>query len=92
MAENVISVRVSDELRDRLDSLASATQRPRSFLAQEAIAEYLDRHAWQVAAIDEAVASADSGRVVGHDAVAEWLESWGSEAELDAPRVKAGER
>ena len=92
MAQNVISIRVSDDLRDRLDSLASATRRPRSFLAQEAIAEYLDRHAWQVAAIDEAVAAADSGRVVEHNAVAEWLESWGSESELAAPRAKARER
>ncbi|MBB3977312.1 putative transcriptional regulator [Rhizobium azooxidifex] len=85
MSQNVISLRVSDEMKDRLDQLAAATRRPRSFLAQEALAEYLDRHGWQVAAIDEAVEAAGDGQFASHEAVADWLSSWGTENEKQPP-------
>ena len=41
-ASPTISLRLSDEVRERLDSLAARTRRSRSFLMQEALARYLD--------------------------------------------------
>ncbi len=41
---------------------------------------------WQIEAIRAGIADADAGRVVDHHAVAAWLESWGTENELPAPR------
>lgn len=51
----VISVRLSDELASRLDQLADALDRPRSWLIEQAIARYIDEEAWQAAAIAEAL-------------------------------------
>jgi predicted transcriptional regulator len=51
----VTSIRLSDELISRLDQLADALDRPRSWLIEQAVARYLDEEAWQVAAITEAL-------------------------------------
>ncbi len=87
MPQNVISLRVAEVTKDRLDRLVRSTKRSRSFLAAEALDEYLERHQWQVDAIDEAVIEADKGTFVSHNAVTNWLESWGSEDELLAPEA-----
>ena len=39
-----------------------------------------------IEAILRGIADADAGRVVDHESVAEWLESWGTENELPPPR------
>ncbi|MDX3929307.1 MAG: ribbon-helix-helix domain-containing protein [Shinella sp.] len=39
MSQNVISIRIPDDMKDRLDRLSQSTRRTRSFLAQEALAE-----------------------------------------------------
>ncbi len=56
------SVRLSDELTERLDRLAAAVDRPRSWLIEQAVSRYLDEEAWQVAAIAEALAEYRSGQ------------------------------
>ena len=54
-----ISIRVPAHMRQRLERLAEATGRSKSYLATEALREYLHREAWQVAAIKKGVAAAD---------------------------------
>jgi RHH-type transcriptional regulator, rel operon repressor / antitoxin RelB len=56
-----MTLRISKELKDRLEQLAASTQRSKSYLAAEAIAEYVELNAWQVEAIGRAVAKADAG-------------------------------
>jgi RHH-type transcriptional regulator, rel operon repressor / antitoxin RelB len=85
MSQNVISLRLPDAMKDRLDRLAGSTKRSRSFLATEALTEYLERHEWQIAAIDQAVLVADKGVFTSHEAVTDWLSSWGTASELKAP-------
>ena len=85
MSQNVISLRISDSTKSQLDQLAGSTKRSRSFLAAEALDEYLARNIWQVAAIDEAVLEADKGVFVSNEAVTKWLQSWGTKNELPAP-------
>lgn len=87
MSQNVISLRIPDGTRDRLDRLSVSTKRSRSFLAAEALDEYLERHEWQIGAIDEAVLEADKGVFTSHEAVSDWLNSWGSEGELSSPKA-----
>lgn len=86
MPQNVISLRIPDKIKDRLDRLAGSTKRSRSFLASEALNEYLERHEWQIAAINDAVKEADKGVFVSQEAVSDWLTSWGTENELPAPK------
>ena len=81
----LISVRVSKETADRLAALAEATERSKSYLAAQAIEEYLEAQGWQIKAIEEGMKDVEEGRVVGHDRVKEWLQSWGTEHEKEMP-------
>jgi predicted transcriptional regulator len=65
-----MTVRLSQELKDKLERLAESTKRSKSYLAAEAIAEYVDLNAWQVEEIRKAVEKADAGGpfVAGEDA------------------------
>jgi RHH-type transcriptional regulator, rel operon repressor / antitoxin RelB len=48
-----LSIRISPEIRAQLDQLSDATGRTKSFLASEAIENYLANQAWQVKAIKD---------------------------------------
>jgi RHH-type transcriptional regulator, rel operon repressor / antitoxin RelB len=62
MAESTtLTVRLSTELKDKLDRLAESTRRSKSYLAAEAITEYVDANAWQIEEIRKAVQKADAG-------------------------------
>ncbi len=56
-----MTVRLSNQLKDKLERLAESTKRSKSYLAAEAIAEYVEANAWQVEAIRAAVEKADAG-------------------------------
>lgn len=86
MPSATFTVRVDTAAKKRLEKLAKSTGRSRSFLAAEAITEYLDVNEWQVAGIKEAIASIDRGEGVAHEQVKEWVASWGTDRELPKPR------
>ena len=85
MASSTFTVRVNSTAKKRLEKLAKSTGRSRSFLAAEAIEEYLKINEWQVAGIKEAIASADRGEGVSHDEVKKWVDSWGGARERPIP-------
>jgi len=45
MTTAILTLRVPEEIKEKLDKLAQATHRSKSFLAEEAIARYLDLEA-----------------------------------------------
>ena len=55
----VVTVRLEPELRERLDRLAKAQRRSRSYVATEAIREYLKVNEWQILETRKALAEAD---------------------------------
>ncbi len=59
MSTTTLTVRVDPDVAERLDRLARTTKRSRSFLAAEAIEEYLAVQEWQVEAIQAGMAEAD---------------------------------
>ncbi len=61
MATAVLALRVPEEIKTKLDRLAQATHRSRSYLAEEAIARYIDLEAWQIGEIELAIQEADRG-------------------------------
>jgi predicted transcriptional regulator len=85
-----LSIRIPDEIGVQLEQLAESTGRTRSFLALDALQRYLSQEEWQVQAIRSAVEKADNGtaKYASHDAVDQWLSSWGSNEERDAPECK----
>jgi RHH-type transcriptional regulator, rel operon repressor / antitoxin RelB len=72
-------------VRRALTRLARSTDRSRSFLAAEAISEYLNVNEWQVAGIKRAIASLDRGEGVSNAVVKDWVASWRSNDEKPTP-------
>ena len=58
--QDTVTIRVDAETKQRLDQLAKATERTRSYLAVEAIRQYLELNEWQIREIQQAVAEADA--------------------------------
>ncbi|MFH0298401.1 CopG family ribbon-helix-helix protein [Bradyrhizobium sp. 31Argb] len=86
MASTTFTVRVDFAAKKRLEKLAKSTGRSRSFLAAEAINEYLDVNEWQIAGVKRAIASLDRGEGISHDEVKDWVTSWGSGKEKPFPK------
>jgi predicted transcriptional regulator len=86
MTSTTFTVRVDSNVKKRLERLAESTGRSRSYLAAEAITEYLDVNEWQVAGIKRAVTSLDRGEGIPHQQVKHWVESWGGENERPPPK------
>jgi predicted transcriptional regulator len=86
MASTTFTVRVDPTVKQRLEKLAKNTGRTRSYLAAEAITEYLDVNEWQVAGIKQAIASLDRGEGIAHQDVKDWVASSGAKSERPAPK------
>jgi RHH-type transcriptional regulator, rel operon repressor / antitoxin RelB len=86
MPSTTFTVRVEPEVKKRLEKLAKSTGRTRSFLAAEALNEYLDLNEWQVAGIKRAIASLDRGESVSHREVKNWISSWDRKRERPVPK------
>jgi len=82
-----ITIRVDRSVKERLEAVAQRTKRSKSFIAGEAIEEYLAVQEWQDARIQEALASVERGEVIAHDDIVEWVKSWGTDNELPMPKV-----
>ncbi len=80
-----LSLRIDEETRQRLEALAKRSRRSKSFLAAEAIASYVEAESWQLDEIAAGVDDLEQGRAVEHEAVAEWLRSWGGPDEREPP-------
>jgi predicted transcriptional regulator len=66
---STLTVRLSNETKDRLAILAGRTKRTRNFLAAEAITAYVERELAIVEAIERGRADVWAGRVTPHDEV-----------------------
>jgi len=75
--EKTISFRASADKIDALDSLAAAQDRPRSYLINEAIANYIQMHAYQDALVRKGLEEMRKGRVVSHQEVVSRLKRAG---------------
>lgn len=75
-----MTVRLSPDIKERLDALAGATQRTRSFLAAEAIREYVEVNEWQLREIQQALVEADANDFATDDEVRQLAGKWGVHA------------
>jgi RHH-type rel operon transcriptional repressor/antitoxin RelB len=86
MSSSVLSVRLNPKTKAKLEALAKASRRSRSFLAAEAIENYVESEAWQLAEIEAGIDDLNSGRSVEHGEIRAWLESWDQKKERKSPR------
>ena len=84
----VLSVRVSNTTKKRLAKIAETMQRSQSYVAAEAIEEYLAIQEWQIAGVKQALASLERGEGVSHEDVKRWANSLGTEEEIPKPKTR----
>ena len=71
-----MTIRLDDNLKEQLDQLAASTQRSKSFLAAEAIREYIELNEWQIKEIQQAINEADQGQFASESEVEQTFEKW----------------
>jgi RHH-type transcriptional regulator, rel operon repressor / antitoxin RelB len=66
----VLTFRVPVDVKQQLDALAESTQRSKSWLAGEALKQYLDLESWQIGEIRQALQEADAGDFASDEEIA----------------------
>ena len=86
------SIKLDDSLKERIQNLAEARQRSSHWIMREAIAQYVEREEKREALRQETLKAWQEFQETGMHATAEevdqWLTSWGSDAELPAPKCR----
>ena len=75
-----MSMRLPTELAAQLGALAEATGRTKSFLATQAIQDFVEREAWQIAEIKQALLEADAGDFATDEEMTALNAKWGYRA------------
>ena len=86
MAKTSIRFRLDSELGDKLSTVAARLDRPKSWVVEHALKEFIELQLWQFVAIEEGLRDADAGRVVPHEDVVAWVESCGHPDERPMPQ------
>jgi RHH-type rel operon transcriptional repressor/antitoxin RelB len=73
---STMSMRLPDELSEQLNALARATGRSKSFLAAQAIRDFIEREAWQIAEISAAINQADAGDFASEQEISSISDKW----------------
>jgi predicted transcriptional regulator len=77
---STITARLDSDTRARLEKLAAATSRSRSWVVAEAVKQYVAEQSWQVEAIKEGIRQADAGNFASDDEIKEAFGRWGVNA------------
>ncbi len=83
MTANVVSVRLSDSEKQRLDELAQSTGGSRSALVAEAVRGYLDMNQYQTELIEQRLSLADWGAFASRERVKAAFSRWGVDVDAD---------
>ena len=59
-----MTVRVEPRMREKLDRIAEALDRDRTYVVNQALDAYVDVHQWQIAHIRQGLRQADAGNFV----------------------------
>lgn len=73
---SVLTLRLDPKLKKKLDRLSIAMSRSRSFVAAEAIKEYIELNDWQIAEVRKALVEADHGDFASDRDVNRTVRKW----------------
>jgi RHH-type rel operon transcriptional repressor/antitoxin RelB len=76
-----MTIRLESAVKKRLARLSAATNRSKSFLAAEAIREYISTNEWQIQEIHAAIAEADAGDFASDVDVKMLTDKWDGRAD-----------
>lgn len=75
-----MTIRLDAELKEQLERLAAATQRSKSFLAAEALREFVALNEWQINELQRALKEADAGDFASENDIRKTFSKWGVDA------------
>ncbi len=78
---STMTVRLDRDIKTRLEQLARATQQSKSFLAAEAIRDYVELNEWQIAETESAIQEAECGDFASDSEVADVFRRRGADAD-----------
>lgn len=88
-AARPVTIKIDEDIKARVKSLADIRQRTSHWLMREAIIQYVDREEKREAFRQDTLKAWEEYRATGLHATAEevdrWLTSWGADNELPAP-------
>ena len=71
-----MTIRLDHKLKQQLDQLAKATSRSKSFLAVEALRDFVEINQWQIQEISDAIKEADDGDFASEAEVSKTFSKW----------------
>ena len=77
-----MTIRLEPELKKRLDKLASTTRRSKSYLASEAVREFIELNEWQIQELKSSIKEADTGDFADDKEVEALFKEWGAKGWL----------
>lgn len=83
------SVRMPDDLLQRLEATAERLRRSKGWLINDAVRQYLEREEERLQRFEDtraALAELEAGELVDGDEVLAWLDGWGTDLEREPPR------
>jgi predicted transcriptional regulator len=86
MTNVAFSMRIDADTNKRLKYEADNMNRSETYFASMAIGKELNAREFKRAAIDAALAQAEQGDFISSEAMGAWVDSWGSDRELTAPK------
>jgi len=75
-----MTIRLEGELKQRLERLADATRRSKSFIAAEAIRDYVELNEWQIQELQSAIKEADAEEFASDREIQEFVRKWSADA------------
>ncbi|WP_292004696.1 ribbon-helix-helix protein, CopG family [Chlorobium sp.] len=81
-----VSFKMPATMKMRVDRLAEATRRSRSFVIEEAIEHYLTMNEWQVQSINAGLSDLDKGRTVSQEEMEKLWDEKPAESQVDTDR------
>lgn len=76
MSSEVLTIRVPAELKHQLEQLGKTLNRSKSFIAEQAISQYMEANTWQIAELTQAEEEIQQGKFVAGNEVNQYLDSW----------------
>lgn len=85
MATRGMTAHVPVEMAEKVDELANRLDRSRGWIIKQALADWIADEEERYRLTLEGLADVDAGRLIDHDAVMAWIDSFGIDHELPDP-------
>jgi len=68
-----VSIRLEADLNDKVAHIAEALDRPKSWVIEQAVRDFVAVREWQLSTIDEGIKAADAGKLIPYEDVVAWV-------------------